>query len=233
MTENEADAANDCHRLDNAVVRAARVADEPVAGLARVGSGGMNDLLAQWELMRPGIRYWHEMTMAHRGYPPGRNALPEILCRAYYDGLFDDHPDALAVGLEDAWTSAEYPEQMLAPDDWVDMFAETGRFLRNGIWTDFPDRVPVLYRAATLGTAGGMSWTDDLETARHFRRINQARGREARIYRLDDPEAATGPALAHFHDPGHGRGEHEWVLNTWQYTIDAEDLVDITADVDP
>lgn len=152
------------------------------------------------------------------GRLPGRNELPGLLLASYLGGLFGSDMDALGVAIEDAWTGCEWPSRVLELSEWLDLFDAVG-FLDNGIRAERPDTVPVLYRAAVVGTVG-MSWTDSLEQAEWFHARNVRFGFDAAILTL--PNVAPVDVLAHFHDPTVSRGEREWVLDPNVHPDDVE-----------
>jgi hypothetical protein len=138
-----------------------------------------------------------------------RNKLPGILwdlyeCGAFTVGEQDGHQTfdtpLLAVAVEDAWSSAEYPEGALEAYQWVDLFHTADEHL------SYPHAPVTLYRGARDEDGmRGMSWTSSMETARWF--ANRFGGTGV-VYRITD----VGPehVLAQI---ARGRPEDEYVLD--------------------
>lgn len=149
-------------------------------------------------------RQWHEM-----GGRCERNKLPTILWNLFQDGAFtldEDHGyryfdvPLLAVAVEDAWSSAEYPENALDFWLWQDLFNEASEHLV------YPDVPVTLYRGAGVepSAARRMSWTSTLETARWF----ADRFGGGFVYRIGDVQPQY--VLAQI---TRGRDEDEYVLD--------------------
>ena len=153
----------------------------------------------------PLIAEWYEILTQGRPFLPGRNETPPILWDCHSRGIFDDSPDVFAAALNCSWTDAEFPAQLLDEYDWVEMFRRAG-YIENGVPTRRSRRkIPMLYRAATLGWERGMSWTDNLATARRFLRIRPG----SSLWATTPDRRAV---LARIHGD-EGRDEDEWVLD--------------------
>ena len=167
-------------------------------------------------------RQWSAMTCRwyRRGYPPGRNHLPDCLIELYESGEFGSHSDAenpfnaplFAVAIEDTWSSAEYPEArfMDDPKRCVKIFQDARGHLT------IPVEPVTLYRGVRDEFAARhMSWTGTLEVARWFADRNAHSGGASGglVYRLTnvDPEHVLAQIV---HGRGEdGRSEDEYVLD--------------------
>ncbi|UNX53601.1 hypothetical protein MF406_11435 [Georgenia sp. TF02-10] len=123
-------------------------------------------------------------------------------------------PQEIRIGLEDAWTTAEWPGRAADYDVWLmafDVALVEGHYLHEHELREhsaLPETLRV-YRAATEGHELGLSWTTSFERAHWFAtRIGAIGGRPHRIMELDAPREWV---LAHFND---GRGESEYVVDT-------------------
>lgn len=135
----------------------------------------------------------------------GRNDLPVALAMAVLvDGVLKD-VEEIRTGVEDAWTSAEWPVRLLSTELWQMLFHKTG-FIEDGKAATPPESI-TLYRGCVEGRERGMSWTDNLERAQWFgSRFRGNFGAEA-VYTVTVPGSAL---LAHFPTR---RNEHEWVVD--------------------
>lgn len=154
--------------------------------------------------MPPLLEEWYDL-VSFGGFIPGRNDMPGLVWDHFCEGGFAERPDFLAVALECAWTGCEFPMLMLGSYEWTEMFFEVG-FIRNGAKARRPRKYPRLYRAAIEGWQEGMSWTDDLDTARQF----LARRPGSTLWTIAAP--VNYMLIAQFHGENN-RGEHEWVLD--------------------
>lgn len=160
---------------------------------------------------------WTDMTCRWygRGYPPGRNHLPDCLIDLYESGEFGSQSDAenpfngalLAVAIEGTWSLAEHPEQRLMDDPkrCLKMFQDARGHLM------IPGEPVTLYRGVRDEPAARhMAWTGTLEVARWFADRNALRGGPSGglVYRLTnvDPEHVLAQIV-------HGRDEDEYVLD--------------------
>lgn len=149
------------------------------------------------------MRTWDELSAR-----AGRNDLPYILAMAVLGhGTLTDLKE-IAIGIQNAWTLAEWPEQAIDRDIWLTLFQTSG-FLFNELSITPPSHPINLYRGAVPKYRIGMSWTDDLERAEWFaHRFDGMRGTiSGRVYTVTAPHEAI---LAHFTE---ARGENEWVLD--------------------
>jgi hypothetical protein len=152
-------------------------------------------------------RRWWDM-----GGRCGHNKLPQILWDLYEVDAFDDDAGnfdtkLLAVAVEDAWSSAEYPEGALEAYRWQDLFHTADEHLACP-----KDPVTVYRGVRDEGGVVGMSWTSSIDTARWFADRFGAGGL---VYRLVDVQPAD--VLAQI---VHGRDEDEYVLDP-EYLEDA------------
>lgn len=139
----------------------------------------------------------------------GRNDLPARLWHAYLGDEFDSVSE-LAVGIEDAWTSAEFPERLL-PEwewNWLELFSAAG-YLEGATRAPRPHSPLVLYRGAAKSRRRGMAWTCDLDRAAWFAKRFGGGGC---VWRTFAPPLAL---LAHFAS----RNEDEFVLDTSHLSI--------------
>lgn len=151
---------------------------------------------------------WYDMLREwNGGILPGRNDHPAALFDLYWEQQFGDDLDLLALAVEDAWTSAEFPMRNMDTGSWLDFFNEL-EFLDNSSRTRPPVDVPVLYRAAAAGHERGMSWTDSYEQALWFYRRNVTYGFETVMLKITPHPSDL---LAHFHGEN-SRNENEWVV---------------------
>ena len=168
------------------------------------------------ELLKPARRFgtladtWEMVRIdRERGYSLGRNDLPAALFDAFYGQTLTDL-DEIAKGIEDAWTSAEWPQRLLDDENWVEMFRHVG-YLHND--RRAPDRRPTepltLYRASTEELNRNMAWTDDLEGARWFNDRNCGFGFDSKLWVAEVPPVAI---LARFES---ARNESEYVVETY------------------
>lgn len=135
----------------------------------------------------------------------GRTAGPALLHTAWTFGLLDR--DALAEAASDVWTMAEYPEQSLGRQTWLDIFTEAG-FAVDGKRADRPADQVTLYRGAPKERRRRMAWSSDWSTAAKFA-TSRLRGRPAgQVWTVDAPPEAL---LAVILD---GREEAEYVIDT-------------------
>lgn len=121
----------------------------------------------------------------------GRNDLPALLVNTAGMGLLSD-PVELRIGLENTWTTCEWPGLAADRDLWVtlfDMAREPGTFLDETEARrsrSCPRRCA--HRAAAPGHEEGLSWTAKLERAASVRRLlGGAAGGEHRIFEMDVP----------------------------------------------
>ena len=188
--------------LDFFQVEAARSTARLALGREKIRDRRNAGLPVTWNYARHGFPYYD------------RNELPAVLMHLWQEDAMT--PEELAKGLEDAWTSAEWPEVQEFSCDWADVFEFVG-FLENA--KQAPSKQPTkpltVYRGATAERAKGMSWTDNPAKALWFakRFVTQTSSTETSVYELVvDPV----DLYAHFTT---GRGEDEWVLNP--YSLDS------------
>lgn len=153
-----------------------------------------------------------------------RNDKPAILMTAVVTGALSD-PREIRLGLEDAWTTCEWPGRAADYELWLNMFElalEEGHYLAETelrSHEDLPESVTV-YRAAAEGHELGLSWTTSFERAHWFAtRLGAIAGGQHRIHELEVPREQV---LAHFHAT---RGEHEFVIDTTPMLL--EDLREV------
>lgn len=123
----------------------------------------------------------------------GRGSGPALVVRGYQAGVFA--PGALAPALNHAWHNCEFPADQLgtwlnvdrwaAQLMWVEMFRAAG-FAVDGAAAPAPTEPVHLYRAALAENRCGMSWTTDLEFAKHFAAHRQS-GRPMPVWQLTSP----------------------------------------------
>lgn len=143
----------------------------------------------------------------------GRNDKPAILLTAISMAALTD-PQQIRIGLEDAWTTCEWPGRAADYDVWLyafDLASDDGSYLHEQELRErstLPETLP-LYRAATEGHELGLSWTTSFERAHWFAtRIGAVSGHKHQIFEIDAPRDLV---LAYFHDT---RGESEYVIDT-------------------
>lgn len=176
-----------------------------------------------------------------------RNDKPAILLTAIAAGALSD-PKQIRIGLEDAWTTCEWPGRAADYDVWrfaFDLAGGDGKYLREQELRDLselPETLP-LYRAATEGHELGLSWTTSFEKAHWFAtRVGAFSGHRQQIFEIDAPRELV---LAYFHET---RGENEYVIDTsglleddlrvvepaeWQYLLEHERQVASLAEPGP
>lgn len=143
----------------------------------------------------------------------GRNDKPGVLFSAVVSGVLSE--GELRRGLEDTWTTCEWPGRAAEHEVWLYMFELAGvdddHYLREAELRDcaeLPDSVR-LYRAAAEGHQTGLSWTSSFERAHWFAaRLGAIAGRPHEVYETTAPRESV---LATFHET---RGEHEYVIDT-------------------
>ena len=161
----------------------------------------MNTIVPKWKEM---LRQWNGGKIL-----PGRNDLPAALFDMYWSQEFGPDLDLLAVAVEEAWTSPEFPMRLVDEESWLTFFDEVGFLDNDTRLARVPASIPTLYRACAEGYERGMSWTDDYEQALWFYRRNLIFGNTTVMLKLDPPRWYV---LAHFHGDG-GRDEKEWVVH--------------------
>lgn len=137
---------------------------------------------------------------------------PRVLVAAVSAGALSDVE--FRVGLEDAWTTCEWPGRAADRGVWVEPFQMAGvdddRYLHETTLTDrasLPEQLRV-YRAAAEGHEDGLSWTTSFERADWFAtRLGALSGRGHRIFEVDVPRTAV---LASFDKT---RGESEFIVD--------------------
>lgn len=142
----------------------------------------------------------------------GRNDKPGALLSAVVSGALSERE--LRRGLEDTWTTCEWPGRAADHEVWLYMFELAGvnedHYLHEAQLRDrakLPDSV-ALYRAAAEGHQTGLSWTTSFERAHWFAtRLGAIAGRPHEIYETTAPRESI---LATFHQT---RGEHEYVID--------------------
>lgn len=77
----------------------------------------------------------------------GRNDRPAALLQAWEWGEFDSL-DELAIGIEDAWTAAEFPQHCIPTRGWLSLFKEVD-YLEDAVRAQRPSAPLHLYRGAT------------------------------------------------------------------------------------
>ncbi|MGO1685436.1 MAG: hypothetical protein ACTHYR_10695 [Brachybacterium sp.] len=103
----------------------------------------------------------------------GRAEGPAALSDLDAAGLLDE--DTLAAVLPMIWSWAESPAQAVDQDTWAAWFEQVGYRDAAGDVLPRPERLR-LYRGCSPDEADdgwGMSWTDDVDTARRFARRNR------------------------------------------------------------
>lgn len=156
-----------------------------------------------------------------------RNDLPAILLTSMAMGALSD-PQEIRVGLEQAWTTCEWPGRAADYDVWLYAFGEAGmdgHYLEETDLRDLTELPEMLtiYRAATEGHELGLSWTTSFERARWFAtRVGAFSGHRSKIYEIDAPRDLV---LAHYNDT---RGESEYVIDTRDLGL--RDLYEVTPD---
>ncbi|WIB65891.1 hypothetical protein [Curtobacterium sp. MCBD17_040] len=148
-----------------------------------------------------------------------RNEYPEALAVAALQDETLTEVTEVAAGIEQAWTTAEWPARALSVQLWLYLFErviDNGEYLRDAQvrpLTDLPELL-TLYRGATQQHAVGMSWTDDLDRARWFAgRFNDVGGSTGVVWTVTVPRELV---LARFD----GRGEREYVLDVTMFGED-------------
>jgi hypothetical protein len=68
----------------------------------------------------------------------------------------------------EAWDSADYPEQALGKETWIEMFRECGIVHTKGKRRKPPTKPLDIYRGAVWNRRRGMSWTTDRAQAQKF-----------------------------------------------------------------
>ncbi len=155
----------------------------------------------------------------------GRNDKPGVLFSAVVSGALT--ATELRKGLEDSWTTCEWPGRAAEHEVWLYMFELAGvddeRYLHETEVRDrasLPDSLKV-YRAAAPGHETGLSWTTSFERAHWFAtRLGALNSYPHQIYEVDAPRDAV---LASFHAI---RQEHEFVVDTGRIDATVPDLVD-------
>lgn len=147
-----------------------------------------------------------------------RNDKPAILLTAIAMDVLTD-PQQIRIGLEDAWTTCEWPGRAADYDVWryaFDLARADGKYLHEQELRDvssLQEALP-LYRAATEGHELGLSWTTSFERAHWFAtRIGAIAGRRHQIFEIDAPRELV---LAYFHET---RGESEYVIDTGDLAV--------------
>lgn len=155
----------------------------------------------------------------------GRNDKPGVLFSAVVTGILSERE--LRKGLEDTWTTCEWPGRAADHEVWVQLFELAGvdedHYLNETELRDraqLPDAVRV-YRAAAEGHQTGLSWTTSFERAHWFAtRLGALGGHHHQIYEATVPRDAV---LATFHAT---RGEHEYVIDTGRLDRVIPDMVE-------
>ena len=170
----------------------------------------------------PDATTWDEVSRGPGRMLLGRNALPAALYEAFKFGQLGkrEHLDELARGVNNAWTSAEFPGLFLDRDTWLEMLSTTG-FLYGE--QRAPEKRPTtrvrVWRGAPAAHRRGLAWTVDRERAEWFRDRNLDFGLDAKLWTLLAPPASI---LADFRDDEGGRHEGEYLVDT--YTLDPEEV---------
>lgn len=154
---------------------------------------------------------------------PGRNDRPAVLFDSYWSQAFGEDLDLLAIAVEDAWTSAEFPARLVDEESWLTFFDEFPFLDNHTIMPNTPATIPTLYRACAEGYENGMAWTDDYEQALWFYRRNLTFGNTTVMLKLNPQRAEV---LAHFHGEG-GRNENEWIVHP--VATEAAEQIEVTA----
>ncbi|MDN5754991.1 MULTISPECIES: hypothetical protein [Micrococcaceae] len=155
----------------------------------------------------------------------GRNDKPGVLFAAVITGALSDRE--LRRGLEDTWTTCEWPGRAADHEVWVQLFELAGvdedHYLHE---TEVRDRARLpgtvqLFRAAAEGHQTGLSWTTSFERAHWFAtRLGAIGGRHHEIYEATVQREAV---LASFHKT---RSEHEYVIDTGRLDRVIPDIVE-------
>lgn len=133
----------------------------------------------------------------------GRTHAPWVLGELHCYGLLGDDVATALVGL--AWSIAEYPEDVLGRDLWLELFDIAG-FTIDGKAAPRPSQSLTLYRGAPPERRARMAWTTSVDLAQRFA-TEGLRGRE------------TGELWTAAVEPwrlltvDNGRTEHEHVIN--------------------
>lgn len=142
-----------------------------------------------------------------------KNDKPAILLTAVVSGVLSE-PREIGRGLQDAWTTCEWPGRAAHYEVWLSVFelaVEPGHYLAETELRSHEDlpKMLTVYRASAAGHELGLSWTTSFERAHWFAtRLGAIAGGRHRIHELDVPREQV---LAHFHAT---RGEHEFVIDT-------------------
>ncbi len=155
----------------------------------------------------------------------GRNDKPGVLFSAVVTGALSDRE--LRKGLEDTWTTCEWPGRAADHEVWVYMFELAGvdedHYLHEAELRErarLPESVR-LFRAAAEGHQTGLSWTTSFERAHWFAtRLGALGSHHHEIYEATVPQEAI---LATFHET---RGEHEYVIDTGRLDPVIPDIVE-------
>jgi hypothetical protein len=135
----------------------------------------------------------------------GRERTPELLYDLFGGGLLT--PLAAARCVADAWSGPDSPERSLSRDQWLELFRHAG-YTQEGSVAPRPPSPVQLYRGASLGRRGGMSWTSDIEVARLFARMPHVPPDERCVFRARvTPRRLLG--YIHFE----GRQEAEFIVD--------------------
>lgn len=133
----------------------------------------------------------------------GRVEGPVVLFDLDAAGHLDE--STLAVVLPMIWSWAEFPAQAVDQDAWAAWFERVGYRDARGDMLPRPEQLR-LYRGCSPDeqTEGwGMSWTDDLDTARQFARRNRGA-----VFTAEVPGYLLLSDLT-----GDPRGEHEFIVS--------------------
>ncbi|WP_131705513.1 hypothetical protein [Mycolicibacterium obuense] len=133
----------------------------------------------------------------------GRNEGPALLYDLY-PGAIDiaEHSGVAA----EVWSMAEFPSNLIDPDDWVALFEEAG-YTVDGVPAPRPTAPVNVYRGCHPERRFGMSWTTDIDRARWFAERDLGHG-VGEVY-----EVTVQPSflLAYIHVSS--RGEAEFVVD--------------------
>lgn len=133
----------------------------------------------------------------------GRNDEPALVYDAWSMGELPDQ-EALQAVVADAWCGAEWPEDLLGTETWLELFLEAGY--------PAPRRSLTMYRGCVPGMERRMAWTTDRDKARWFAQRWVTLGApEAVVYRATVKPGAVLAMIDEVCEDG-GRQEHEIIV---------------------
>ena len=142
----------------------------------------------------------------------GRNHAPELLHQAWFGAKMA--PGELAGAAVSAWTSAEYPQEALGRQTWLDIFADAG-FSIDGRPAERPAGTVQLFRGATHKRRRMMAWTTSREVSESFAHGGLGGRGLGQVWTTTAPPAAMLAIVG-----AYGReGEDEYIIDTRGLTI--------------